>query len=127
MSSLLGRLLYKNPQGHLNPPLINTLQKLGKSTEDGSNTNNGNVGAGHEGSTGAGSSRGGGAGRGRGARSAGGSGGVGVGGITLEGTLDDIVALQLAEIVAAEVTAGALHVEATLDVLESTKRKPIGC
>lgn len=126
LSSLLGRLLYKNPQGYLNPPLISPLQKLGKGTEDSGEAGDGDVGTVHEGSTGAG------AGRAAGARAGGagatvGSGGVVVGGITLEATLDDIVVLQLAEIITAEVAAGALHVEATLDILERTERKPIRC
>lgn len=113
----------------MNPPLINPLQKLGKGTEESGDADDGDVGAGHEGSTGAGAGRAaGGAGAGGGGTGAAvGSGGVGVGGITLEATLDNIVALQLAEIVTAEVTAGALHVEATLDVRESTKSKPIRC
>lgn len=108
----------------MNPPPINPLQKLGKGTEESGEADDGDVGAGHEGSTFAGLGRG---VRAGGARSALGSGGVGVGGITLEATLDDIVVLQLAEIVTAEVAASALHVEATLDILESTKRKPIHC
>lgn len=124
LSSLLGRLLYKNPQGHLNPPLINPLQKLGKGTEDSGEADNGDVGTVHEGGTGAGAGRAAGAGAG-GAGATVGSGGVVVGGIALEATLDDVVALQLAEVAAAEVAAGALHVEATLDILKSTERKPI--
>lgn len=110
----------------MTPPLINRLQKLGKGTEDGGETNNGDVGAGHEGSTGAGAGR---AARARagGAGATVGSGGVVVGGITLEATLDDLVVLQLTQVVTAEVTAGGLHVEAALNILELTERKPIPC
>jgi hypothetical protein len=43
----------------------------------------------------------------------------------VEAALDDTAVLELLEAVTTEVAVGALHVEATLDVLELAKRDPM--
>lgn len=121
----LGKALYKIPKSQMTPPLIKPLQERGESTEEGGDTNNGDVGTVEVGSTGGGA---GGAAAGGGTGGTGGAvggGGVVVGGITLEVTLDDVVGLELLEVGAREVTVGGLHVEGTLNILQSTERDPV--
>jgi hypothetical protein len=107
----------------LTPLLINPLQERGESTEEGGDTDDGDVGTGEEGSTGGGGGGTAAGGRtGAGAGGTVGSGGVVVGGIAAELTLDNVLVLELLEVRAREVTVGRLHVESTLNILKSTER-----
>lgn len=99
---------------------INPLQELRKSVEESGNTSDSNAGTVGNSSTRAsagGSTRAAGAGAGRSAGFTSGGGGVVGLGVAVVFTLDDVAA-EVVEVAAAEVTVGALEVEATLNIVQ---------
>ena len=121
-----------SPSQHTSSPRLswvcfNRLNKLHQGVEEGRNTGNGggrvhvgSAGAGLAATTGAGAIAG-------GTGLAAGGGGVLLAGLAVVLALDDLVLLQLVKGLAVKVTAGALHVEATLDIIERLEVKPGGC